>query len=186
MGEFYLLPIKSDHSYCQSNGQNFKCTFKCHLDSDYIYLHFRLDDPHQLIDLGNYSPRHQRVIGLWEKTCFEFFLRQQNSESYLEFNFSPQFSWNAFSFQSYRGPLHEWEAIKQCEIDILRELGRLQLMIRIRKNEINAFFKPNEGLLFSATAVLKNRDGSFHYMAIKHADQKPNFHHPDSFIPLSE
>src|SRR6185369_3516590 len=40
----------------------------------------------------------QRTDRLWEHTCFEVFLRQDESANYYEFNFSPSSEWAAYVF----------------------------------------------------------------------------------------
>src|SRR5215218_1207359 len=48
-----------------------------------------------------------RADGLWERTCFELFLRQPDVENYYEFNFSPSGEWAAFGFDGYRSGMTE-------------------------------------------------------------------------------
>lgn len=43
-----------------------------------------------------------RADGLWQRTCFELFLRDPDTGSYLEFNFSPSGEWAAYRFDGYR------------------------------------------------------------------------------------
>lgn len=44
----------------------------------------------------------RREDGLWQRTCFEMFVRDNRSEAYLEFNFSPSGRWAAYAFDGYR------------------------------------------------------------------------------------
>lgn len=43
-----------------------------------------------------------RADGLWQRTCFELFLRDPATGGYLEFNFSPSGEWAAYQFDGYR------------------------------------------------------------------------------------
>jgi hypothetical protein len=43
-----------------------------------------------------------RADGLWQRTCFELFLRDPDTGGYLEFNFSPSGEWAAYRFDGYR------------------------------------------------------------------------------------
>jgi len=43
-----------------------------------------------------------RADGLWQRTCFELFLRDPGTGGYLEFNFSPSGEWAAYQFDGYR------------------------------------------------------------------------------------
>jgi hypothetical protein len=43
-----------------------------------------------------------RADGLWQRTCFELFLRRPGETGYYEFNFSPSGEWAAYRFDGYR------------------------------------------------------------------------------------
>jgi len=43
-----------------------------------------------------------RADGLWQRTCFELFLRRPGEAGYCEFNFSPSGEWAAYRFDDYR------------------------------------------------------------------------------------
>jgi hypothetical protein len=43
-----------------------------------------------------------RADGLWQRTCFELFLRRSGDAGYWEFNFSPSGEWAAYQFDDYR------------------------------------------------------------------------------------
>ncbi|MEX1236897.1 MAG: hypothetical protein WD994_01370, partial [Pseudomonadales bacterium] len=40
----------------------------------------------------------QRIVGLWEHTCFEVFIGPVDESEYTEINLSPAGDWNAFAF----------------------------------------------------------------------------------------
>ena len=48
-----------------------------------------------------------RKHGLWEETCFEFFLGVKDSPRYWEFNLSPAGHWNVYRFAGYRQGMEE-------------------------------------------------------------------------------
>ncbi|HEY0085114.1 MAG TPA: hypothetical protein VGB65_04305, partial [Allosphingosinicella sp.] len=50
-----------------------------------------------------------RAEGLWERTCFELFLRQGDGPGYCEFNFSPSGEWAAYRLDGYRAGLGHLE-----------------------------------------------------------------------------
>ena len=64
-------------------------------------LDFIVDAPPTSLCLPE-AARPQRADGLWERTCFELFLRDPESGAYLEFNFSPSGQWAAYRFDGYR------------------------------------------------------------------------------------
>ncbi len=41
---------------------------------------------------------HDRKDGLWQKSCFEFFIKKWNSSEYIEVNLSPNGEWQSYSF----------------------------------------------------------------------------------------
>ncbi len=43
-----------------------------------------------------------RADGLWQRTCFELFLKRPGEAGYCEFNFSPSGEWAAYRFAGYR------------------------------------------------------------------------------------
>ena len=48
-----------------------------------------------------------RADGLWQRTCFELFLRRPGHAGYWEFNFSPSGEWAAYRFDDYRAGMEE-------------------------------------------------------------------------------
>ncbi len=43
-----------------------------------------------------------RKDGLWENTCFEFFVAPRDAAPYWEFNLAPSGDWNVYHFNDYR------------------------------------------------------------------------------------
>jgi len=75
----------------------------------------------------------QREDRLWEKTCFEFFIKMGTGRSaaYWEFNLSPNGGWNVFSLPGYRQKLKEERAFLAAVFDAgftgdtaFRDIGR--------------------------------------------------------------
>lgn len=48
-----------------------------------------------------------RADGLWQRTCFELFLKRPGEAGYCEFNFSPSGEWAAYRFDDYRDGMAE-------------------------------------------------------------------------------
>lgn len=117
-----------------------------------------------------------RVDGLWNDTCFEMFLRPKGQKSYYEFNFSLTPAWNEYFFESYRLP----QPPKQCQDISLKKIKWSGDLLEVELHGL----KPEEKFEISLTAVLKEKSGAIHYMALKHAGREPDFHHVDSFIAL--
>ncbi len=71
-------------------------------------------------DLKKIDPNElTREVGLWEYSCFEFFIKNKNNQEYIELNFSPnQAKWNAFHFTHYRSPIRETKKIIVTEVNL--------------------------------------------------------------------
>lgn len=118
-----------------------------------------------------------RIDGLWNDTCFEMFLRPSGKKCYYEFNFSLKPAWNEYFFESYRKP----QPPQQSHDISLKQIHWNGQNLEIELSGLN----PDEKFEISFTAVLKEKLGAIHYMALKHAGSEPDFHHVDSFVALS-
>lgn len=136
-----------------------------------------------IIEKCNAKP--QRLVGLWKKTCFEFFLRSGDFKEYMEFNFSPSLNWNCFNFNEHTKDLTEWNIVNTPKVKINQFADKIEMNVIIERVNLalaHQDFKKSE---FSTTAVLliEDNDGNVKetFWAITHADVKPNFHHPESY-----
>jgi hypothetical protein len=179
MAKFTLIPFPGqDHpnlSFCSEFNQN----------DGSLYISYKLSGDLSSIDLGEGKPHHSRVLKLWEKTCFELFI-QNSKKEYVEFNFSPVFEWNSFYFEKKGDPLKEFQKMDGVKLDILLSLDVFHLIVEIDKKKfpVNFFDKSENGVFHLSagiTGVVKEKSGRLSYWALEHADQRPNFHHPDSF-----
>ena len=123
-----------------------------------------------------YGKRSQR---LWEKTCFEYFLRPADpgQSHYWEFNLSPSGDWNIFSLSGYRAELQEEQAIATLPFTTQRQPHQLQLNSSI---DISPLLNYQDALIGISTVLIIA--GQESYWAIAHPAPKPDFHHPDSFV----
>lgn len=171
MAKFSLIPFGT----LKAPKVKIDCEFNTHEKS--FFISYKLTGELDKVELGH-TPRHERVIKLWEKTCFELFIKNERNE-YMEFNFSPVFEWNAFYFTKKGDPLAEWKKINSVKLDILDSFEVFQLIAEIKKEDFpeNFFDKCQAGI----TSVIKEKNGNLSYWALSHEDQRPNFHHFDSF-----
>jgi hypothetical protein len=178
MAKFTLLPFEKD----LISKYTTQVSGSANLTANELYISFEVTGDLSWIDFGNYTPEKYRRLNLFEKTCFEFFLKIPNGQ-YLEFNFSPNFSWNIFSFYQLRGPLLELPMEKDIDLDILNSSDKFFLVAKISKDILPMEYLNNLKLAqFGITMVIKSRLGTISYWAIDHKDSRPNFHHYDSFI----
>ena len=112
-----------------------------------------------------------RADELWKTTCFELFLCRAGEAAYVEFNLSPSGQWAAYAFDAYRQGM--------ADLDVAAPA--------IEAAAAGAFTgsitAPGPGpWLASLSAVIEEADGTKSYWALAHASDKPDFHHPDSFV----
>ncbi len=116
---------------------------------------------------------------LWQRTCFEAFLKQQGATGYAEFNFSPSGEWAAYQFDGYREGMapHDVEglSIATSKTDNGGR-GQLKLSATVALAQ-NLRFPLRIGL----SAVIEETDGTKSYWALNHPPGQPDFHHPDCF-----
>jgi hypothetical protein len=121
------------------------------------------------------SRRH----GLWEETCFEFFLGVKDSPRYWEFNLSPAGSWNVYRFDGYRQGMAEETAFTSLPWRVRRRPDLLLVALELEVERIVAADQP---LLVGLAAVLKFRDQGLTYWALTHPGPQADFHRRDSFL----
>ncbi len=123
----------------------------------------------------------QRQIGLWEKLCFELFIKNKNSPTYIEFNFGTQKDWNAFLFHKLRGPLEELKTnlAPICSLSIQKKSFSFSSKIPLNLFP-NRFFQVNNMLLGPSVILKDHQEKTFHY-GTHHPHNKLDFHRYDCF-----
>ncbi len=149
------------------------------IEDNCLTLTYDLYDPENLILIPYPESPTTRVIGLWESTCFELFIREKREDHYFEFNFSFKEKWNCFYFPKPNAHLTEWPT------DLLPSISRLtphQLEVNIPLSIFKKGFWQPGRMQLGISAVLEDLQGDLSYWALAHPDNKPNFHHFDSFL----
>lgn len=173
MAKFSLLPYEAATAP--------KITIDCELNktSDSLFISYKLQGTLGTIDMGTGTPKHARILKLWEKTCFELFIKDEKN-SYIEFNFSPDFEWNCFYFENKGDALLEYKRMELVKFDILFSNELVHVIVELQKKMFpDHFFEGN--LSVGITSVIKEKTGSLSYWALSHHDIKPNFHNFKSF-----
>ncbi len=112
-----------------------------------------------------------RTNELWRHSCFEVFV--ETAGGYREFNLSPSRQWASYRFDGYRqGMADADEAVDVSPLDLAEDMLALEAHIDL---------PPQPGRL-ALSAVIEAADGSKTYWALAHPSDKPDFHHPDSFV----
>lgn len=116
-----------------------------------------------------------RADKLWRHTCFEAFVKGEGG-SYYELNLSPSSRWAAYRFDGYRtgmadAPLEPWSTQR---IELADELKLIA--------EVMIGGLASDPWTLALSAVIEDIDGAISYWALAHPSDKPDFHHPDSFV----
>ena len=120
-----------------------------------------------------------RKNGLWEETCFEFFLAPVNSDQYWEFNLSPTGHWNVYRFTSCRQGMQEETAFTALPFSVLLYSDSLKLSLEV---ELEKIVPADQALKIGISAVIKTINGRMTFWALTHPGPQPDFHRRDSFI----
>ncbi len=120
-----------------------------------------------------------RRHGLWEETCFEFFLGVKDSPRYWEFNLSPAGHWNVYRFAGYRQGMAEETALTSLPWRVRRHSNSLRLVLELEVERIVAADQPLE---VGMAAVIRLAGGGLTYWALIHPGPQADFHRRDSFL----
>jgi len=124
-----------------------------------------------------------RRNGLWHHTCLEIFLRAGEAASYLEFNFSPNGDWAAYSFDGYRSAQRDLE---MSAARVLLQPHDQALQIRLSA-AVPALARVKPALWrVNFAAIVEDRAGSRYYWALQHPRARPDFHDPASFVASAD
>ena len=120
-----------------------------------------------------------RRPGLWEETCFEFFLGVKDSPRYWEFNLSPAGPWNVYRFAGYRHGRVEETAFASLPRRVRRRPDNLRVDLEL---EIDRIVGADQSLEVGIAAVIEIAGGGLTYWALTHPGLEADFHRRDSFL----
>jgi hypothetical protein len=128
---------------------------------------------------GTASPG--RTDGLWKHTCFEAFIRPDDSPEYYELNFSAAKQWAAYRFDAYREGMLPVELPRAPEVTVRYTARDLELDALVSLPfAYTGHSIPRPRLALSA--VVEEDSGRLCYWSARHPEGKPDFHHPDSYV----
>lgn len=161
------------------NGFSFRCQALAHLDEHQLKVHFRLSGDVSAILLPPHNINPSRRDGLWEHTCFEFFLNPTGQDTYWELNFAPSGDWAAYRFTSYRAGMAVEERIQNVTIRIAKESTQYQEWQATL--DLSGIAERNRHLICGLSCVIETNDKQKTYWALSHPATKPDFHSKESF-----
>ena len=148
-------------------------------DQNSLSVKYALLDNIQDILIPELCTIPQRKNGLWNETCFEFFIAVRNSARYWEFNLSPSGHWNVYRFSGYRQGMEEESAIDLLPIKVSHLSDTFHLSLGINLDPI---IRDNDALQVSLSAIIKTVSNNTMYYALSHPGPEPDFHNKDGFI----
>lgn len=117
----------------------------------------------------------KRQNGLWQRTCFEAFIRVDGSTEYLELNLSPSGEWASYVFEAYRKGMTEARLEPVKMVSSANDF-RYQLSALLQLPDFAEM-----PWTLNLAAVLEEKAGHKSYWALAHPPGSPDFHHPDCF-----
>ncbi len=145
---------------------------------DVLAMHYVLRGRLAELVIPGPAARPGRRHGLWEATCFEFFLGVKEAPGYWEFNLSPAGHWNVYRFEGYRQGMTEETAFTSLYFSVRRRPESLKVALELDLGKIVA---ADQLLVIGLAAVIKFRDQGLTYWALAHPGAQADFHRRDSF-----
>lgn len=121
-----------------------------------------------------------RAEELWQRTCFEAFVRCEASDIYYEFNFAPSTQWAAYQFDGYRSGMREASGVSAPAIAVKTSSALFRLQASFELGQLSDLPRDARWRL-GLSALIEDTSGSKSYWALAHPPGKPDFHHPDCF-----
>ena len=139
--------------------------------ADRLWLRFIVEGDSDAIEWPRKAPA-VRTDGLWQHTCFEVFVR--TGDGYVEYNLSPSDAWATYAFSAYREGMSPADQVIDVHgLDGGERCVALEAVIDLPSDATGPI---------AVSAVIEATDGSLSYWALAHPSDKPDFHHPDSFV----
>jgi hypothetical protein len=143
-----------------------------------LTLRYELLDSLEDVVIPTPASQPERRDGLWQETCFEFFLGVKQSERYWEFNLSPAGHWNVYCFNAYRQGMKVELAFASLPFTVQHQSKALQLSLEL---DLAPIVEPDQSLDVAISAVIQPQEGGISYWALTHPLSQADFHQRDSF-----
>ena len=149
------------------------------------------------------SGRPERADSLWQRTCFEAFVAEADSDAYYEFNLAPSRDWACYRFDGYRSgmtsPPEALEPSIETWLHLPRPVDRVRGIEEDYAGTVRNFAEPFFDLFaaidlrpfselrlgrpwrLGLSAVIEERNGNKSYWALSHPPGAADFHHRDCF-----
>lgn len=148
--------------------------------ADLLLIEFTISGPLHLISWPTASGG-ARENDLWNHTCLEAFFSSGQTEKapYTEINCSPNGSWNAYAFSSYREGMTPSDTltVRLKQRESTPQDARFQVEIQSTS--------PLAIQALGLSAVIEFTGGEKSYWALHHPGSRPDFHSKDGWHHLA-
>lgn len=119
----------------------------------------------------------RRSDDLWLHTCFEAFIKPVGGEAYIECNLAPTRDWQVYALSGYRRDRRPADMVAKPVVTSEVSDGRYHLRVMWVLGDVATAAAWQIGI----AAVTEDVEGKISYWALRHAPDKPDFHHADAF-----
>lgn len=156
------------------------------IQDDIVTLNYMANLSERIELWENNLSHKKRKIGLWENTCFEFFLKNKKTGEYLEFNFSGTGLYNVFYFLKRDQELTEYLPFKFNKHRFIKKPKVRLFEFSFNLNQCPKNLRRLNDLSFSPTVILNNEDNEKEYFCIEHKLDKPDFHNDEVYLNFTD
>jgi hypothetical protein len=139
-----------------------------------LFLIYKIIDKLQSVRLPSQKEFPQRRDGLWQHTCFEFFLAPLGKPNYWEFNLAPSHDWNCYRFTDYRQGMVLETAWHDSPFQIQQSDENLD-GIGFGIN-LQPLISQPQPLQLGISTVIETETGELSYWALHHPGTEADFH----------
>lgn len=150
------------------------------LNTHNVTLIYQLMGNIQLLQIPTPHELHDRTDNLWQHTCCEIFIANDNTAQYREWNFSPSSQWQLYEFTNYR---ESRTTPKTLEPQIYSIITPNQFTLTVHLP--NTWHFHNTKLRLGLAMILQDIAGKIYYLALKHVNALPDFHNTDTWIAIN-
>lgn len=147
------------------------------LDKNSIDITFTATGLLENISFDSPSKHPRRTDNLWQKTCFEVFVKNADSAKYWEYNLSPSLNWAIYGFENYREGKFDELSLPKLPVDT-----SFQPNLFLLKSDL-PLPAPliGKNLKIGLSVVVQDKNGDIYYYALKHTKVQADFHDAESF-----
>lgn len=139
------------------------------LDPHWLRVRWRVEGAGQVL-IPPFAGK-SRADGLWQRTCFELFLREPDNSAYVELNLSPSEEWAAYDFTGYREGMTNRALPRPPDCTLRRGPNML-----LFDGTVPMAGLPALPWQLGISAVIEEAGGVNSLWALRHAPGKADFH----------